>query len=178
MKAKDLLPLLWHELDPEHDVKCMEETDAAVTINMHGDGEKVTCFGKVRIIVKPPADDEEPEAEPVQAHELRAKSLAMLRSQIGNLRRMVQNETIDDMPAAMMAAHYALMELSLETAAKTRELPDPIQVLHDLFEAGDLEDHFYAIRENEGKGWEGPRMLRWGEACQKARQLLKNYRPG
>ena len=32
MKAKDLLPLLWHELDPEHDVKCMEETDAAVII--------------------------------------------------------------------------------------------------------------------------------------------------
>jgi len=178
MKAKDLLPLLWHELDPEHDVKCIEETAAAVTVNIHGGEDSATAIGKVRIIVKPPADDEEPEAEPVQAHELRAKSLAMLRSQIGNLRRMAQNETIDDMPAAMMAAHYALMELNLETATKTRELPDPIQVLHDLFEAGDLEDHFYAIREAEGKGWEGPRMVKWGEACQKARQLLKNYRPG
>ena len=55
-----------------------------------------------------------------------------------------------------MAAHYALMELNLETAVETGELPDPIQVLQDLFEAGDLEDHFYAVREREGQGWEGP----------------------
>ena len=170
MKAKDLLPLLWHELDPEHDVKCIEETDAAVTVNIHGGEDSATTIGKVRII-KSPAD-EEPEIAPVQAHELRAKSLAMLRSQMGNLRRIVQNEAIDDMPAAMMAAHYALMELNLETAQRTGELPDPIQVLRDLFEAGSLEDHFYAIRESEGEGWNGPRMLKWGKACEAARQLL------
>jgi len=171
MKAKDLLPLLWHELDPELDVRCIEETETAVTVNVHGDLEKATALGKVRIIIKPPTD-EEPDVEPVQAHELRAKSLAMLRSQMGNLRRMVQAEAIDDMTAAMMAAHYALMELNLETAQQTGELPDPIQVLRDLFEAGSLEDHFYAIRESEGQGWEGPRMLRWGKACEAARQLL------
>lgn len=53
------------------------------------------------------------------------------------------------------------------------ELPDPIQVLHDLFEAGHLGDHFYTVRENEGEGWEGPRMKRWDTACKQARQLLE-----
>ncbi len=174
MKAKDLLPLLFHELDPEIEVHCIEETEAAVTVNMHGDAEKVTCFGKVRIIVKPPAEDEEAPAEPTQAHELRARSLAMLRSQMDTLRRMVETETIDDLPAALMAAHYALMELNLETAVKAGELPDPIQVLRDLFEAGGLEDHFYAIREREGHGWEGPRMVKWGRACEAAKELMKS----
>ena len=119
----------------------------------------------------------EPPNEPTQAHELRAKSLGMLRSQMASLKRMVQAEAIDDLPAAMMAVHYALMELNLETAVKTGELPDPIQVLHDLFEAGDLEDHFYAVREREGQGWEGPRMKRWGQACDEAWQLLRGYVP-
>lgn len=171
MKAKDLLPLLWHELDPEHDVKCIEETNAAVTVNIHGGEDSCTAIGKVRIIVKPPADEEE-ESEPIQAHEFRARSLAMLRSQMGSLRRMVQAEAIDDMPAAMMACHYALMELNLETAERTGELPDPIQVFRDLFEAGNLEDHFYAVREREGQGWEGPRMVKWGKACEAARKLM------
>jgi len=51
--------------------------------------------------------------------------------------------------------------------------PDPIQVLHDLFEAGHLDGHHYDIRESEGKGWYGPRMVKWGEACAQARELLK-----
>ena len=55
--------------------------------------------------------------------------------------------------------------------------PNPIRVLHDLFEAGGLEDHFYAVRDREGKGWEGPRMLQWGKACEEARQLLKGFKP-
>jgi len=49
----------------------------------------------------------------------------------------------------MMAAHYALMELNLEAAQQRGELPDPIRVLHELFEAGDLADHFYHIRDRE-----------------------------
>lgn len=179
MKAKDLLALLWHELDPEMEVHCIEETDAAVTVNMRGDDEKVTCFGpEVRIIVKPPADEEE-ESEPVQVHELRARSLAMLRSHIDPLRRMADTEAIlaDDVPAALMAANYALMELSLETAQRAGEIPDPIQVLRNLFEAGSLEDHFYAIRESEGQGWEGPRMVKWGKACEAARKLMGKSTP-
>ena len=171
VKAKDLLPLLLHELDPEMDVRRLEETETAITVNLCGGPESCTAWGQVRIIPKPPAD-EEPPTEPTQAHELRAKSLAMLRSRISSLKRMVQAEAIDDLPAAMMAAHYALMELNLETAQRTGELPDPIRVLHDLFEAGDLEDHFYAIREREGQGWEGPRMVKWGKACGAARKLM------
>ena len=172
MKAKDLLPLLLHELDPELDVRRLEETDAAITVNLCGGPESCTAYGRVRIIPKPPAEEDAPPVEPVQAHELRDKSLAMLRSRMGSLKRMVQAEAIDDLPAAMMAAHYALMELNLETAQRTGELPDPIRVLHDLFEAGDLEDHFYAIREREGQGWEGPRMVKWGKACEAARKLM------
>jgi hypothetical protein len=51
-------------------------------------------------------------------------------------------------------------------------LPDPVQVLRDLFEAGNLDDHFYHIRETEGKGWDGPRMIRWGLACEAAQRLM------
>ncbi len=88
------------------------------------------------------------------------------------LRRMVKTEAIDDLPAVLMAAHYALMELSMETAVKAGEVPDPIQVLKDLFEAGDLENHFYDIREREGQGWNGPRMVKWGKVCEAARKLM------
>lgn len=52
------------------------------------------------------------------------------------------------------------------------ERPDPLQVLRDLIDAGQLGDHFYAIRESEGQGWEGPRMVKWGAACADARKLL------
>jgi len=174
MKAKDLLPLLFHELDPNLDVHRIEETKDAVTVNLSGGPDSCTAVGRVRIIVKPPVEEEEPAAKPVHALEFRARSLAMLRSQLGSLKRMVETETIDDLPAAMMAAHYALMELNLETAVKAGELPDPIQVLRDLFEAGGLEDHFYDIREREGQGWEGPRMVKWGRACEAAKELMKS----
>jgi hypothetical protein len=60
-----------------------------------------------------------------------------------------------------------------KTVVQTDKLPDPIQVLRDLFEAGGLEDHFYAIREREGLGWDGPRMMKWGKACEAARKLMR-----
>jgi hypothetical protein len=50
-----------------------------------------------------------------------------------------------------------------------------IQVLRDLFEAGDLDDHFYAIREREGRGWEGPRMVKWGNAVERAKALMEKH---
>ncbi len=98
----------------------------------------------------------------------------MLRSQIDKLRRVADTEAVlaDDVPAALMAAHYALMELNLETAQRAGEIPDPVLVLRDMIEAGHLEDHFYAIRESEGQGWEGPRMVKWSKACEAARKLL------
>ena len=59
----------------------------------------------------------------------------------------------------------------------SERLQEALRVLHELFEVGDLDDHFYAIREREGEGWDGPLMIRWGEATAKARELLKNYKP-
>jgi len=59
-----------------------------------------------------------------------------------------------------------------EWAEEQMGLPDPIQVLRDLFEAGNLVDHHYHIRESEGEGWDGPRITKWGEACAAARKLI------
>jgi hypothetical protein len=56
----------------------------------------------------------------------------------------------------------------------TKNIPDPIQTLRDLFDAGGLDDHFYRIRDSEGQGWEGPRMLKWGKACENAHKLMDN----
>ena len=116
MKAKDLLPLLLHELDPEMEVRCIEETEAG-RYRQHLRWERLlTAIGEsASSPSRRPTKTSRP-SEPIQAHELRAKSLAMLRSQMDSLRRMVQAEAIDDLPAAMMAAHYALMELNLDTA--------------------------------------------------------------
>lgn len=56
------------------------------------------------------------------------------------------------------------------------KLPDPIDVIRRLFEVGCLEDHFYAVRDSECQGWEGPRMLAWGKACEDAAKLLAIYK--
>jgi hypothetical protein len=63
--------------------------------------------------------------------------------------------------------YFDIVEIDTEAAKEA------VQVLHDLFEAGDLDDHFYSIRESEGLGWEGPRMLKWGKACADARRLMR-----
>ena len=55
------------------------------------------------------------------------------------------------------------------------KLPDPIRVLHDLFEIGNLDDHFYHIKESEG-GWNGPRMVAWAKVCADAAKLLAIYK--
>ncbi len=165
MKIREWIDTL-QEMDPGLDAWCMYESQSAIIVNA------LPCQA-AEPMPKPEDAPDSPEAEQ-QAHEMRARSLAMLHTQQERLTQMVQTETIDHLPAALMAAHYALMELNLESALQAGELPDPIQVLRDLFEAGNLEDHFYAVREQEGEGWEGPRMLRWGRACQQARQLLKN----
>ena len=28
-----------------------------------------------------------------------------------------------------------------------------------------IEDYIYSVREDEGKGWDGPRVVAYGEAC-------------
>ena len=49
----------------------------------------------------------------------------------------------------------------------------PIQILRELCEAGDLDDHGFTIREYEGKGFGGPRNLRWSAAYDQAKRLLE-----
>lgn len=46
--------------------------------------------------------------------------------------------------------------------------PEVAYALRVLFEEG-LEDFCYRVRENEGRGWEGPRMVRFGEAVETLR---------
>ncbi|MEN6406197.1 MAG: hypothetical protein ABFC77_06985 [Thermoguttaceae bacterium] len=104
---------------------------------------------------------------------MQRRALAMLTPKQEALERMVQTEQIDDLPAAMMACSYALMEMNLRQAMDTGEIPDPIQVLRDLFDAGGLDDHFYDVREREGEGWEGRKMLKWGKATKQAHELMK-----
>ena len=47
------------------------------------------------------------------------------------------------------------------------------QILYDLFSVRDLGDFVYNIRENECKGWDGPKVILWGNACDRAHKLLK-----
>ena len=78
----------------------------------------------------------------------------------------------DQVEGHLKGAVRALNDILPHVPPKRTDLPDPIKVLHDLFAAGHLEDHFYAIRESECLGWEGPRMLAWGKACKDAQKLI------
>jgi hypothetical protein len=79
-------------------------------------------------------------------------------------------------PAGPTDANWTLTEGDLQGAIASLEaiiaLPNPLEVLREMIDAGGLCDHFYDIREREGEGWEGPRMQRWGKACDDARKLL------
>ena len=58
MKARDLLSLLQGRLDPDDDVKCIEETRAAITVNIRSHAGGCTTVGRVHIIPKPePPED-------------------------------------------------------------------------------------------------------------------------
>ena len=46
-------------------------------------------------------------------------------------------------------------------------LKDALQVLLDEY----FSDWVYDIREREGKGWDGPRVIAYGEAC----SAIENY---
>lgn len=56
MKASKLLKLLENNLDPDFEVHCIEETQTAITVNVHGGPESFTTYGKCRIIVKDEED--------------------------------------------------------------------------------------------------------------------------
>jgi len=49
-----------------------------------------------------------------------------------------------------------------------------LEVLRELFQIGNLGDHVYRIRECEGLGWDGPKVIAWSNACTHAQQLLNN----
>ncbi len=60
----------------------------------------------------------------IRIHELRARSLIMLRDYKAQLERMAQTTVIDDLSVALMAINYALMELNLESAIASGELTE------------------------------------------------------
>lgn len=49
------------------------------------------------------------------------------------------------------------------------------EVVKELFTNahGYPSDYIYYVRESEGKGWDGPAVKGWGDACSKAEKLLK-----
>jgi hypothetical protein len=47
-----------------------------------------------------------------------------------------------------------------------------LRVLRDLNSVRLLSDYTYDVREREGKGWEGPLVTKWSDACVLAQKLL------
>lgn len=50
---------------------------------------------------------------------------------------------------------------------------DAVTVLRTLYGIRDLGDFIYDVREREGKGWDGPKVQAWGEACEAADRIVK-----
>jgi len=52
---------------------------------------------------------------------------------------------------------------------------DALDALHSMLtnKSAAIMDHYYAVREREGEGWEGPDMVAWGAAMEKAQDVLK-----
>ena len=52
---------------------------------------------------------------------------------------------------------------------------DALDALHGMLtnKSAAIMDHFYAVRELECLGWEGPDMVAWGAAIEKAQDVLK-----
>lgn len=44
------------------------------------------------------------------------------------------------------------------------------RTLNTIFHLGDF---IYTIRENEGLGWSGPKVVAWATACSRLEKLLK-----
>lgn len=49
----------------------------------------------------------------------------------------------------------------------------PLAVLQEILDSGEIADHHYHIRENEGEGWDGPRMLRWNALMERAEKFKR-----
>lgn len=61
--------------------------------------------------------------------------------------------------------------------------PEALDALEALFtnKSAALADHFYAVREREGRGWDGPDLKAWGDALAQAKLVLvragRKYNP-
>lgn len=51
---------------------------------------------------------------------------------------------------------------------------DALQILRDLNDTYNLGDIVYEIREKELKGWDGPLVTKWSDACRRAEVLLRD----
>jgi hypothetical protein len=109
-----------------------------------------------------------------QAHVLRNTLLEKLTPKYEMLKLMSDLGTVVDSNLALATVSYVLMELSIFQAMKRGTLLDPIKVLRDLFETGDLEDQAYIIREVEGQGSGGPKVCRWMQARNDAKTLMES----
>ncbi len=49
---------------------------------------------------------------------------------------------------------------------------EAFEILKALFEVCDLEDFIYEIRADEGLGWNGPRVIKYDNAVERARELI------
>jgi hypothetical protein len=65
-------------------------------------------------------------------------------------------------------------QLALKVCAEVlKKLPcQPLGILRTLNSIIHLGDLVYEVRENEGQGWDGPKVKAWGEACAKMEELL------
>lgn len=109
----------------------------------------------------------------LQAHVLRNTLLEKMSPKYAMLRLMSDLGKIVDENLALATVSYALMEMGLFKAMEEGTVLDPIQVLRDLFESGNPADYVYQVREQEGQGWEGPKVRRWMKACEDAQTLMK-----
>jgi hypothetical protein len=49
---------------------------------------------------------------------------------------------------------------------------EAVAILNQLQSAANLGDFVYDVRDREGKGWDGPRVVAWGNASERALKLL------
>ena len=49
---------------------------------------------------------------------------------------------------------------------------EALEILRELFEVRNLGDFIYEVRADEGLGWEGPLVIKWSDAVERAQKLL------
>ena len=52
---------------------------------------------------------------------------------------------------------------------------DALELLNTFDRLIHLEDVIYQVRDNEGLGWDGPKVREWAEACKRLRELRGHH---